>query len=108
MKPEFTPFTEVSPNFWTAADAQMLGLFLDSQAGEKFKILVKNEICGANERAVNEFRGDHFECGRASGFKWFSTCLDYFRQFSAQPEESPTSTTEGQDGAPDILERYAP
>lgn len=103
-----TKFTEVSPDFWTAQDAQMLGLFLDSETGSKLQILVRNEICAANERAVNEFRGDHFECGKAAGFKWFSTCLQYFRQFSAQPEESQTSTIEGQDGAPDILERYAP
>lgn len=103
-----TKFTEVSPDFWTAQDAQILGHFLDSETGSKFQILVRNEICASNERAVNEFRGDHFECGKAAGFKWFSNCLQYFRQFSAQPEESPASNPEVPDGAQDILERYAP
>lgn len=92
---------------WTAQDAANVTAFLGSGTGFKLLQSLRNETGVLYERACIQFTGKKFHAGLAAGFGHAVNSLKNF-SLSAQPEESQTSNPEGQDGAPDILERYAP
>lgn len=94
-------------NDWTEQDAAQMTAFLNSPTGYKLIASLLNETGVLYERACIQFTGKKFHAGLAAGFGHAVNSLKNF-SLSAQSEESQTSNTEGQDGAPDILERYAP
>lgn len=91
---------------WTQDDAERWRLFLTCETGDRLKRLLN--FWSQWEEQAATLREDNFEnaCGQAKGFR---RCAQYaLQKLSADIRPQQDEDTQGQHGAADLRERYAP